>query len=524
MNGNDLENLFEDLLRSFFIAIKSLFIGAFRGSKRLKEKSFLIASLITFIPPYILMSKYNWSVLKLIKGNNPTIDFIIFWIITLIIYLNFISGIGIDKKLGQKLIEAGIVCHNGQAPLLIGKSKNKKGYEVLTFKGTYKLEDWRRKISDIEVALNLRIIDIEQGKRKDVVLMKTVPPKNAMPEKIMWDDKYIQAKDGVINLGNNGVEDILLDLNKEPHIIVAGATGSGKSVVLKSIFWQMVNQGHTIIMADFKNGLEFGEDHKRFGEVITDKKRLLEVLTMLDKENELRQELLKKFKAKNLVSYNKKSKDNVKRVIVIIDEVAEVLDSQGVKGEEKELMDQISAKLSSFARVSRATGIHAILGVQRPDAKVITGQLKSNCRGRICGQVPDGVASEIVLDNRLAAKLPKIPGRMLFSNGGIDTIEFQSYFFDDDIHLKDLGKKATKLLIDDENFNKETFEFYKSVSEDIQEEIITENKPVREEKNEKRSLFKKKLENDINTSDEFESGIINWEKKENKLDSEMNEY
>lgn len=523
MNGNDLENLFEDLLRSFFIAIKSLFIGAFRGSKRLKEKSFLIASLITFIPPYILMSKYNWSVLKLIKGNNPTIDFIIFWIITLILYLNIISSMGIDKKLGEKLIQAGIVCHNGQAPLLIGKSKNKKGYDVLTFKGTYKLEDWRRNISDIEVALNLKIIDIEQGKRKDVILMTTVPPKLSMPGKIMWDDKYIQDEDGVVNLGNNGVEDILLDLNKDPHIIVAGATGSGKSVAIKSIFWQLINQGHIPIMADFKNGLEFGEDHKQFGEVLTDKNRLLEVLTMLEKENELRQELLKKYKAKNLVSYNKKSKNKLKRVIVIIDEVAEVLDSQGIKGEEKELMDQISAKMASFARISRVTGIHLILGVQRPDAKVITGQLKSNCSGRICGRVPDGVASEIVLDNRLAAKLPKIPGRMLFSNGA-DTIEFQSYFFDDDIHLKDLGKKVNKLLIEDENFNKENFEFYKSVSEDIQEEIITENKPVREEKNEKRSLFKKKLENDINTSDEFESGIINWEKTENKLDSEMNEY
>lgn len=494
MNSNDLEKLLEDLLRSLFISIKSLFIGAFRGAKRLREKPFLIASLITFVPPYILMAKYNWSILKLIKGNNPTIDFIMFWFITMMIYLNFISGMGIDKKLNQKLVQAGIVCHNGQAPLLISKSKNKKGYDVLTFKGTYKLEDWKRNISDIEVALNLRIINIEQGKRKDVILMKTVPPNKVMPKKIMWDDKFIQDEDGVVNLGNNGVEDILLDLNKEPHIIVAGATGSGKSVIIKSIFWQLVKQGHTPIMADFKNGLEFGEDHKKFGEVITDKKRLLEVLTMLEKENELRQELLKKYKAKNLVSYNKKSKNKLKRVIVIIDEVAEVLDSQGVKGEEKELMDQISAKLSSFARVTRATGIHCILGVQRPDAKVITGQLKSNCRGRICGQVPDGVASEIVLDNRLAAKLPNIPGRMLFSNGGIDTIEFQSYFFDDDVHLKDLGKKVNKLLIDDENFDKETLEFYQGESADTQEEVVIENKPLKLEQREKKKFFTKKNE------------------------------
>ncbi len=166
-------------------------------------------------------------------------------------------------------------------------------------------------------------------------------------------------------------------------------------------------------------------------------------------------------------------------------------------------MDQISAKMASFARISRVTGIHLILGVQRPDAKVITGQLKSNCSGRICGRVPDGVASEIVLDNRLAAKLPKIPGRMLFSNGA-DTIEFQSYFFDDDIHLKDLGKKVNKLLIEDENFNKETFEFYKSVSEDIQEEItpVIENTSLQEENKVKGNFFTKKRE------DKEESGNV----------------
>lgn len=511
MNGNNLENLLEDLLRSLFIAIKSLFVGAFRGSKRLKEKSFLIASLITFIPPYILMAKYNWSVLKFIKGNNPTIDFIVFWIITLILYLNIISSMGVDKKLGEKLIQAGIVCHNGQAPLLIGKSKNKKGYDVLTFKGTYKLEDWRRNISDIEVALNLKIIDIEQGRRKDVVLMTTVPPKSSMPEKIMWDDKYIQDEDGVVNLGNNGVEDIILDLNIDSNIIVAGSPGSGKSVMLRAILWQLMKQGHIPIIADFKNGIEFGECYKDFAEVITDRKRFLEVLTMLEKENELRQELFKKYKAKKIKEYNKKSKDKIKRVILLVDEVGEILDSQGVKGEEKELMDQISAKLSSFARVTRATGIHCILGVQRPDAKIITGQIKSNCTGRICGRVPDGVASEIVLDNRLAAKLPKIPGRMLFSNGA-DTIEFQSYFFDDDIHLKDLGKKVNKLLIEDENFNKEAFEFYKEVSADKKEEItpVIENISLQEEKKENKKLFftkKSKEHEEINIKVKENSNI-----------------
>lgn len=490
--------------------LSSFFKGVYHGAKKLKDRKFLIGfivSIFTMIGALVFKS-------KIATIENFIWRYLIYYglLISPLLYLKYISSIGIDKNLGEKLIQAGIVCQDGKAPFLVDKSKNQNGYDVLIFTGTCKLDEWKKRKNDIEVALDITILDIEQGKSKKVVKITTVPPGCIMPKKIEWDDKYIIEKDGVVNLGNNGVEAILLDFNKDPHVIVGGATGSGKSVILRAILWQFIKQGHIPIMADFKNGLEFGEHYEKFGKVITNKESLLDMLTMLEKENELRQELLKKYKAKDLVSLNKKSKENLKRVIVLIDEVAEVLDSQGIKGEEKALMEQISAKMASFARISRVTGIHLLLGVQRPDAKVITGQLKSNCSGRICGRVPDGVASEIVLDNTMAAKLPKIPGRMLFSNGA-DCIEFQSYYFDDDNHLKDLSNEIGKLLV-----NKTKVDNYdiKNISTEECTEVgilIQDN------------LVDSSVEVSADIEDEFESGNIDWDSlKGNRINDEYDEW
>lgn len=490
--------------------ISNFFKGVFHGAKKLKDRKFLIGFIVSICATIgALVFKRRIATIE-----NFIWRYLIYYglLLSPLLYLKYISSIGIDRNLGEKLIQAGIICQDGKAPFLIDKSKNKKGYDVLTFSGTCKLEEWKKKKGDIEVALDLTILDIEQGKSKKIVKVTTVPPGCAMPEKIEWDDKYIVEKDGVVNLGNNGVEDILLDFNKDPHVIVGGATGSGKSVILRAILWQFIKQGHIPIMADFKNGLEFGENYKKFGEVITDKERLLEVLTMLEKENELRQELLKKYNAKDLVSLNKKSKENLKRVIVLIDEVAEVLDSQGIKGEEKALMEQISAKMASFSRISRVTGIHLLLGVQRPDAKVITGQLKSNCNGRICGRVPDGVASEIVLDNTMAAKLPKIPGRMLFSNGA-ECVEFQSYYFDDDSHLKDISNTIGKLLVN--RTKVDGFEVNNISTDNLEDDqfVMQDN------------LGDSIIDETYETDDEFESGNIDWNSlKEKNTNDDYEEW
>ena len=161
-------------------------------------------------------------------------------------------------------------------------------------------------------------------------------------------------------------------------------------------------------MIDFKGGVEFGKKYERYGEVITDRKRALEVLTMLVNENEARLKLFRDLEVKNLKEYNYKTHQNLSRIGVFIDEVAELLDKKGVAKEDKPIYEKIEALMSTLARLSRATGINLILGVQRPDANILTGQIKNNIPVRISGRFADKTASEIVLGNTMACNLPDV--------------------------------------------------------------------------------------------------------------------
>lgn len=227
---------------------------------------------------------------------------------------------------------------------------------------------------------------------------------------------------------------------------------------------------------------------------------------MLTEENKKRLDLFRELEVKNLKEYNHKTKSNLCRVAVVIDELAELLDKTGVSKEDKEILSCIEKELSTLARLSRATGINLLLGVQRPDAKVITGQIKTNVPVRICGRFADNSASEIVLSNTKAKDLQDIKGRFLIKVGA-DTEEFQAYYFDDEKHLKDINREVGDLLIEGaaaalESNSTDNLEDDQFVMQDnLGDSIIDET---------------------YEADDEFESGNIDWDslKENKKLDSE----
>lgn len=444
---DDANRALENVIRQIGYIIKNLFFGAFFGAKRLNQKKFLIGFLLSFLIPIFLVVNKN----KIFEVKE-VVRYVIYYLglLSPLFYLKIISGTGGNKKVSENLKRAKIIGKDGQVPVLLSKQTDKKGYEIYTFKGFVNLSEWKKKAEDIETVMNLTIKEIKQGKRKDIVIIKTVPGTISMPgddgNVLLWSDDYIKEKDGVVSLGRNELEEITADFNKDPHFIAAGATGSGKSVIIRSILWQFIAKGHKVIFVDFKGGLEFGEEYRRYGETITDKKSLAKELKTLIKENELRQAELGRLGAKNIIDYNKKSNKRMYRVLLVIDELGEVLDKTGLSEEELEVTKYIEGALSTFARVSRATGIHMLLGIQRPDAKIISGQIKTNVTGRICGRVADGPAAEIVLSNTAAAQLPKIGGRMIYQNGG-DMEVFQGYFFQDDRDVKKLKVPGDRLLV-----------------------------------------------------------------------------
>lgn len=564
MDGLDKD--IEELIRSLFIIIKDFIVGIakgiFYGTKKLRNRKLLLGSLINFLIPLIPLFK-NFSIISNLKINNTTninntvLDYLIFFVISFILYLNIISGSGGNKKLSAALETAGIVGQDGRPPMLLYKYKDNVGYEIYKFRGLVKFSEWKKKKEDIETNLNISIKEIKQGKRKDEVILKTVPGVLVMPggtgeEKteeerkkvtLYWNDNVIKEKDNLVSIGRNEVEEIVVDFDADPHFLVAGATGSGKSVTIRSIVWQFLVRGHKGFFVDFKGGLEYSDGYKRYGETIIDRSKLLEVLKTLVKENELRQKALLEVGAKNINQYNKKSSKKMYRVLLVIDELAEVIDPNSVPKEEKEIADEISGILSSFGRVARATGIHMIFGIQRPDANVVNGQIRSNVTGRICGRVPSGKASEIVLDDPSAASLPKVKGRMIYQNAG-EMIEFQGYFFDDDKDLRKVKVPSDRLLVGGDVGCDDGEELYPRKINKKQKKFNLNT--LIEKLKDKVKIFKFKrktkeneiIEDDIlaeDNLDEFESGIINWtsekrdmenkaEVKKSTISNEMDDY
>lgn len=148
---------------------------------------------------------------------------------------------------------------------------------------------------------------------------------------------------------------------------------------------------------------------------------------------EERKKLLLKSECDNIDTYNNTTGNKLPRIIFACDEVAEVLDKNGLSKEDKEIVTQIESKLSIIARQGRAFGIHLILATQRPDANILTGQIRNNIDFKVCGRA-DNVLSQIILDNTSAAdRIPKdAQGRFITHDGTV----FQGYLFDDNKTFK----------------------------------------------------------------------------------------
>lgn len=461
MNENEINNEIDNAFNFIIKGFGNFFRGAFLGIKKLKELPFLIGFLISFLITILtVLFKLKIKTKILTEAHSIFVYYLIYYLLLImpIIYLNIISKFNNNNNKSEELFKkVDFKNKDGSYPYLVKKQMIQKGDGKIInylFSSSLNLDIWKGRKADIETALNCTIIKIEQGKKKTLVNIEAIPGSVRVDDFIPWYDEFIDNEDGVLVIGKNELGVIKIDLNKTPHILSAGQTGSGKSVILRCLLWQLILKEARVYMLDFKGGVEFGLDYEKYGEVITEKERALEVFKMLTEENKKRLDLFRAARVKNLHEYNTKENKNLCRIGVFIDELAELMDKTGVDKEEKEQLDQIQKELSTLARLSRATGINLFLGVQRPDAKIITGQIKNNVPVRICGRFADGAASEIVLNNRMATNLPEIKGRFLFQAGS-ETIQFQGYYFDDDKNLKNIDTTPGEMLIENQDEEEE---------------------------------------------------------------------
>ena len=207
----------------------------------------------------------------------------------------------------------------------------------------------------------------------------------------------------------------VIDLHKLPHLLVAGTTGSGKSVLLNTIIVSLIMRFNPddlkFILVDPKM-LEFSLYSgipNLVTDVVTSSKGAIDVLRWAVEEMMRRYQAMKKVKSKNLDDFIEKTGEKIPRIIVVIDEFADLMVTSAKKVEEY---------VMRLSQMARAAGIHLILTTQRPSTDVVTGIIKSNLPARIALRVSDKVNSRVILDTNGAETLLG-QGDFLFSMPGI---------------------------------------------------------------------------------------------------------
>lgn len=333
----------------------------------------------------------------------------------------------------------GFVNSAGEAPYMIRKEVLPDDVIALTFHCTgFPLSVWQEKQLQLESALNMRIATFHEEKDRRTMTLLCVPADRAF-EVIPWNDAYTRRDaDEYLILGRSLVGDVIVNLNKTPHILIGGNTGSGKTVLLQCLVWQAILQGDVVYIADFKGGVDFSKQWPHFVHLVTDEKQLLALLDRLAAELERRKELLVAAGAANVTEYRQVTGDYMQRIIFACDEVAELLDKTGAAKERKELLSKIEVRLALLARQGRAFGIHLILAMQRPDASILAGQIKNNMTIRICGRADTTLSTIILGDGRAAEQIPPdAQGRFLMDDGTL----FQGFDFHDPADDDALPKK-----------------------------------------------------------------------------------
>ena len=155
-----------------------------------------------------------------------------------------------------------------------------------------------------------------------------------------------------------------------------------------------------------------------------------ETITVLDdtvEETKKRLDLFRECNVESLKDYNKVAMIPLERKIIFIDELAELL---SVRDKEKSKI--LYNNIETLVRLSRSVGIHLIMGIQRPDSTIVTGQIKSNVAYRVCGHFADKEPSRIMLGNDKASTIPNIKGRFIVKDNHF--FEVQCFYYDNALY------------------------------------------------------------------------------------------
>ena len=301
-------------------------------------------------------------------------------------------------------------------------------------------------------ALGIRIIAPIPGKGTIGIEVPNAKPSIVSMESILNSKKFQESTMELpCAIGKTITNEVFMfDLAKAPHLLVAGATGQGKSVGLNAIITSLLYKKHPaelkIVLVDPKK-VEFSiynplinhflakVPDENADPIITDVTKVVRTLNSLCKLMDKRYDLLKEVGARNIKEYNKKFLERkivpqnadptcmghgyMPYIVVIIDEFGDLILTAG---------KEIELPIARIAQLARAVGIHMVIATQRPTTTIITGNIKANFPSRIAFKVSAGIDSKTILDRTGAQQLIG-RGDMLFL-GGSEPIRVQCAFVD----------------------------------------------------------------------------------------------
>ena len=295
-------------------------------------------------------------------------------------------------------------------------------------------------------ALGIRIIAPIPGKGTIGIEVPNAKPSIVSMESILNSRKFQESQMELpCAIGKTITNEVFMfDLAKAPHLLVAGATGQGKSVGLNAIVTSLLYKKHPaemkIVLVDPKK-VEFSIYNPLINHflakvpdedadpIITDVTKVVRTLNSLCKLMDTRYDLLKDVGARNIKEYNKKFIERkippvnghgyMPYIVVIIDEFGDLIMTAG---------KEIELPIARIAQLARAVGIHMVIATQRPTTTIITGNIKANFPARIAFKVSAGIDSKTILDRTGAQQLIG-KGDMLYL-GGAEPIRVQCAFVD----------------------------------------------------------------------------------------------
>lgn len=346
--------------------------------------------------------------------------------------IEYIS-LSIENKLSEFGVEAKVV--NAESGPVITR------YELLPSRGVRgdKIVGLGKEIARGLALTNVRIVETIPGKNSMGIEVPNFKRQIIYLKEIFDSPVYKQSKSKLtLALGKDISGNVIVtDLAKMPHLLVAGTTGSGKSVAINamilSILFQATPDEVKFIMIDPKMvELSFYQDIPHLlSPVVTDMNQAANALKWTVAEMERRYKIMAKVGCKNIISFNQKVQDAVNKnepirnpltldlsiddnlapwpyIVVIIDELADLMMVTGKK---------IEQYIARIAQKARAVGIHLIVATQRPSVDVITGLIKANIPARISFQVSSKIDSRTILD-QMGAETLLGQGDMLFLQPG----------------------------------------------------------------------------------------------------------